>query len=142
VSLGPIELVVVGFDTTPTSGRIAAEVQELIDREVITLVDGLFIAKAENGDVTFLEVEQVDADDAIKELSRLLDDSEGLLAEEDAYEIADLLAPGASALMLLFENTWVKPVRDAIADAGGELMVHVRVPGGVVDEVLAALAAD
>ena len=141
MSLGPIELVVIGFPSTPTSGRIAAEVQNLIDDEVITLVDALFVAKDEAGDVTFLEIEQVDADASIKALSALLDETDGLLSDEDAYEIADALAPGASALMLCFENTWVKPVRDAIFDAGGVLMAQVRVPGAVVDEVLDALAA-
>ena len=141
MSLGPIELVVIGFPSTPTSGRIAAEVQNLIDDEVITLVDALFVAKDEAGDVTFLEIEQVDADASIKALSALLDETDGLLSDEDAYEIADALAPGASALMLCFENTWVKPVRDAIFDAGGVLMAQIRVPGAVVDEVLDALAA-
>jgi uncharacterized membrane protein len=142
VSLGPIELVVIGFPSTPSSGRIASEIQTLIDDEVITLVDALFVAKDGAGDVTFLEIEQVDADASIKALSALLDETDGLLSDEDAYEIADGLAPGASALMLCFENTWVKPVRDAIADAGGVLMANVRVPGAVVDEVLDALAAD
>lgn len=142
MSLGPIELVVIGFPGTPSSGRIAAEIQTLIDDEVITLVDALFVAKDEAGDVTFLEIEQVDADPSIKRLSAMLDATDGLLADEDAYEIADALAPGASALMLCFENTWVKPVRDAIFDAGGVLMAQVRVPGVVVDEVLDALASN
>jgi uncharacterized membrane protein len=141
-SLGPIELVVIGFPETPSSGRIAAEIQDLIDREVVTLVDGVFITKDDDGEVTFVEIEQMDSDDSIKALSQFLDDSEGLLSEEDEEEIAAQLEPGSSALMLVFENTWVKPVRDAIYDAGGVVMAQLRVPGVVVDEVMAALAAE
>lgn len=40
------------------------------------------------------------------------------------------------------ENTRVKTARGATADAGGESMVHVRVPSGAVADLLAALAAD
>lgn len=142
MSLGPIELVIIGFPETPSSGRIAAEIQNLIDREVITLVDALLISKELDGSVTLLEVEQVDADPSIQQLAALLGDSVDLLAEEDALEVAEEMEPGSSALMLIFENTWVKPVRDAIDDAGGVLMGHVRVPGPVVDEVIAALTAE
>jgi len=139
---GPIELVVIGFPETPTSGRIAEEVQDLIDREVITLVDGLLVVKDNDGDVTFIEIEQEDAGESLKKLASFLDDSDGLLSDEDAYEIADSLEPGASALMLVFENTWVRQVRDAVVDEGGVIMAHVRVPGMVVEEVMAALAAE
>jgi len=142
MSLGPIELVVIGFPDTPTGGRIASEIQRLIDSEVITLVDGLFVSKEEDGTTNFVEIQQMDVDDSINRLSQFIDDSEGLLADEDVEQIAEELSPGASALMLVFENTWVKGVRDAVADAGGVLMAQIRVPGPIVDEVMAAVAAE
>jgi uncharacterized membrane protein len=142
MSLGPIELVVIGFPDTPTGGRIASEIQRLIDSEVITLVDGLFVSKEEDGTTNFVEIQQMDVDDSINRLSQFIDDSKGLLADEDVEQIADELSPGASALMLVFENTWVKGVRDAVADAGGVLMAQIRVPGPIVDEVMAAVAAE
>jgi Family of unknown function (DUF6325) len=142
MSLGPIELVVIGFESTPHSGRIAAAVQDLVDSDVITLVDGLLIVKGEDDSITYVEIEQVDADESIKALADLLDpEGDGLLTDEDVDQIADQMPAGASALMLVFENTWVKPVRDAIQDAGGFLMAQVRIPGAVVDEVLADVAA-
>jgi uncharacterized membrane protein len=142
MSLGPIELVVIGFESTPHSGRIAAAVQDLVDSDVITLVDGLLIVKGEDDSITYVEIEQVDADDSIKALADLLDpEGDGLLTDEDVDQIAEQMPPGASALMLVFENTWVKPVRDAIQEAGGFLMAQVRIPGAVVDEVLADVAA-
>lgn len=140
MALGPIELVIIGFPKTPTGGRISSEIESLIDRGVITLVDGLFVSKDENGDTTFVEIQQADADDSIQHLADFIDDSDGLLADEDVEQVAAELEPGSSALLLVFENTWVKPVRDAIADAGGVLMTQVRVPGAVVDEVLTAVA--
>jgi uncharacterized membrane protein len=140
MSLGPIEFIVIGFPETPSGGRIASEIQSLVDREVVTLVDGLLISKDDDGEVTYVEIEQADADQSIKALSDLLGEAQGLVAEEDVDEIAAQLEPGASALMLVFENTWLKPVRDAIADAGGILMANLRVPGPVVEEVMVAAA--
>lgn len=140
--LGPIELVVIGFPETPSGGRIAAEIQELIDREVITLVDGLFISKDDAGETTYVEIEQVDVDASIAKLAELIEDAEGLLADEDVVQISQELEPGSAALLLAFEETWVKGVRDAIVDAGGVLMAQIRVPGAVVDQVVTAVSGE
>jgi hypothetical protein len=42
-------------------------------------------------------------------------------------------------LAIVFEHTWMKPVRDAVAASGGILLADVHVPADVVDEVLAAV---
>ncbi|MFV1991462.1 MAG: DUF6325 family protein, partial [Acidimicrobiales bacterium] len=103
MTLGPIELVVIGFPGTPSSGKIADAVQDLVDQSVITLVDGLIVAKADNGDVTIVEIEQADANWSIKRLEALLGSGDGLLSDEDAEDVARQMAPGSSALMLIFE---------------------------------------
>ena len=48
---------------------------------------------------------------------------------------------GGAAAILVFEHTWVKPLRDAVFAAGGELAESIRVPGPVVSEVLAEIEA-
>jgi hypothetical protein len=40
----------------------------------------------------------------------------------------------------VFEHTWAKPLRDAIVNSGGGLEDDFRVPGLVVEELLAELA--
>ena len=49
------------------------------------------------------------------------------------------LEPDSSAAVLVFEHTWAKPLRDAIVDAGGVLAANVRIPGPVVEEILASV---
>jgi uncharacterized membrane protein len=142
MALGPIELFVIGFPENNFTGQIQARIQDLIDREIITLVDGLFITKDAEGDVLCVEIEQVDADESIARLAAFLEeDGTGLLNDEDVDEIGAGLEPDSSALALIFEHTWIKPVRDAVVDAGGVVMANVRIPGAVVDEVLADAAA-
>ena len=62
-----------------------------------------------------------------------------LLSSEDVDEFAAALEPGSSALALVFEHTWMLPVRDAVAASGGVLLADIHVPADVVDEVLAAV---
>jgi len=63
-----------------------------------------------------------------------------LLSAEDVDELAAGLQPNSSAAVLVFEHTWAAPLKQAIEDSGGRLVANLRVPGRVVDEVLAAVA--
>jgi uncharacterized membrane protein len=141
MALGPIELFVIGFPENNFTGQIQEKLQDLIDQEIITLVDGLFITKDSAGEVTCVEIEQVDVDESIAQLASFLEDGDGLLNEEDVDDIGAGLEPDSSALALIFEHTWIKPVRDAVFDAGGVVMANVRVPGAVVNELLAESAS-
>jgi hypothetical protein len=40
---------------------------------------------------------------------------------------------------MAFEHTWMKPLRDAVVEAGGVLLDSVRIPGAVVEEILATV---
>lgn len=136
VPLAPIELLVVGFPDNQFTGGILPELESLVENGVITVVDALLIVKDEDGTVDFLEVDQIDTDEGIAALRRLLDEGNGLLSDEDVEEFAAALDPGSSAAALVFEHTWFKPLRDEILDSGGILLANMRVPGLVVDEVL------
>lgn len=52
-----------------------------------------------------------------------------MLSEGDIWEVATDLEPGSSAAVMAFEHTWMKPLRDAIADSGGFSSPTSRCPG-------------
>jgi len=137
VPLAPIELLVIGFPGNEFTGGILPELETLVENGVITVVDALLIVKEEDGTVDFLEFDQIDAGEDIAAFGRLLFEGNGLLSDEDVEEFAAALEPGSSAAALVFEHTWFKPLRDEILDSGGVLLANMRVPGLVVDEVLA-----
>lgn len=141
MALGPIELLVIGFPGNRFTGGILPEIERLVDSDVVTLVDALLVYKDEDGAVAIVELDQVDASQDIAALSKFLDESNGLISEEDMEGFADALEPGSSAAALAFEHTWFKPLRDELIDSGGILLANMRIPGLVVDEVLAAVAA-
>jgi len=139
VALAPIELLVIGFPGSQFTGGILPELETLVENGVITVVDALLIMKDDDGTVDYVELDQVDAGEDIAALGRLLVESNGLLSDEDVEEFAAALEPGSSAAALVFEHTWFTPLRDEIVDSGGVLLANVRVPGLVIDEVLAAV---
>ena len=142
MSLGPIEVIVAGFPGNRFNGKIVPALQSLVDREIVSVVDGLMIMKDDEGVVTFVELEEIGVDEDVAALSNLLAESNGLLSDEDVEEVAVGLAPNSSAAALVLEHTWAKPLRDAIVDSGGVLIANFRVPGLVVQEVLDALAEE
>jgi len=139
MALGPIEVVVLGFPGSQFTGEIRPRIVELVESGTITMVDALFIQKDQDGTVTYLEMEELadhpDFESLESELSAHID----LISGEDADEFAADLEPGSSAVALVFEHTWMKPVRDAVVASGGVLLADIHVPADVVDEVLAAV---
>ncbi|WP_062291440.1 DUF6325 family protein [Demequina phytophila] len=140
--IGPVEIVTIAFAESRFDGSILAEIKKLVETGVISIVDAVVVHKDAEGAVEILELAEITDDPEVGALSELLARLDGLLNDEDADILAESLAPGASAAILCFEHTWVVPLRDAIADAGGELLDTVRVPGPVVQEVLDAVRAE
>jgi hypothetical protein len=141
MGLGPIEVLEIGFPGNEFNGEILPELERLVESNTISIIDGLFLQKGDDGEVAFFELEDVGADESVARLAALLDQVEGLISDEDVTELASGLAPNSSAAILVFEHTWAKPLRDAIVGSGGVLAANFRVPGMVVDELLDELAA-
>jgi hypothetical protein len=56
----------------------------------------------------------------------------GLLNEDDLMSTAEELPPNTSAALLVWENVWARDVKQAIINAGGELVAFERLPHEVV----------
>ncbi|MCV2393319.1 DUF6325 family protein [Actinotalea sp. M2MS4P-6] len=141
MALGPIEVLEIAFPGNHFNGQILPELQRLVDTDVISVIDGIFVLKDEAGEVTFLEFDQLDANEDAARLAAVVDHLDDLISDEDVETLAEGLAPDSSAAILVIEHTWAKAFRDAILDSGGMLVANVRIPGLVVDEVLDSLAA-
>jgi hypothetical protein len=70
-----------------------------------------------------------DADDSeVGQLRAAEADLAVLLAESDIDEIGQMLEPGSSAAVLVWENTWAGPFGAAVRRSGGQLMASGRIP--------------
>ena len=89
------------------------------------------MGKDEKGDVAAFELSDLDPE--VREgLENLGATSGGLFNEEDLMAAGEELDLNSSAALLVWENTWAKPVAEAIRNAGGQLYDYDRVPHEVV----------
>lgn len=138
MTLGPMQLVVLGFEGGEPRGEILAELQRLAERDVVRLVDVLAVRKAPDGRVQVLGL----GADVVAgaELGRLLGTLTGLqaeadadvpshaeridAAEEDVWFVADAIPPGTAAAVALLEHRWAIPLREKMQGLGGRLLAE------------------
>ena len=140
MALGPIEVLVIQFPGNRFTGEIIPELERLIENDTISVIDGLLVRKDDNGDVDFVEFDELGINDDAARLAGVVDQLDALISDEDVAEWAANLEPGSSEAILVFEHTWAKGFRDAVVNSGGILADNIRIPGLVVDELLAELA--
>ena len=116
MTLGPLEYTVIGFrDNEHFTGAIADELQKVVHRGVIRIVDVVFVAKSEAGELAVIEADGLDQK-AFAALKPALEDHMGLLTAEDVATLAELIEPGTSAMMIMFEHRWAEKLKDAITE--------------------------
>jgi len=140
VALGPIELLVVKFPGNRFTGEIVPALAELVERGTIRIIDIAFAIKDRDGQLTLLELDELDPD-VLGLFDPIVSDVTGLLSEEDERRLASALENNSSAALMLFENTWATRFADAVRNAHGEVVVNERIPRVIIDELLAAQAS-
>ena len=140
MSLGPIELLVVKFPGNQFKGEIAPALKDLVEGGLIRVVDILFVHKDQDGEVTVLEINDLDDDD-FSRFDPVVSDITGMLTPDDAKWFSQGLENDSSGAIMLFENAWATRFRDALLNANGQVVLNERIPKAVVDELVATPAA-
>ncbi|MGC5166217.1 DUF6325 family protein [Luteimicrobium sp. DT211] len=131
---GPIDVVVLKFPGNRFKGEIGPALRDLVVRDLVRIVDLIFVYKDADGSVGVVELAGLgpDLEPSFVGISGQLEG--GMLDAEDAEEIAPTLEPGTSAAVLAVENRWLIPFIAAVRRADGELVDQARVPSEVVAE--------
>jgi hypothetical protein len=131
--MGPIDYVVLEWPREQPTGQAAPMIVDLVERGIIRVLDIAFLGKDENGVPYAIEIS--DLDDAFAAFAGA---SSGLIRSEDLEAAAEVLEPGTSAAVLIWENRWAAPVAVALRRSGGQLVASGRIP---VQAIIAALDA-
>ena len=124
--MGPIDYIVVEWPGRQPNGEVAPQLVDLVERGLIRILDLVFIAKDEEGNVAGLEISELAGE--VAELSVFEGASSGLISDEDVDEAGGVLEPGTSAALLVFENAWAAPFVSAVRQSGGQLIASGRIP--------------
>ena len=134
--IGPIDYLIVEWPDGQPTGEAMPYLVDLVDRGLIRILDLAFIAKAEDGSVTRMEIADLGGEGG--EFGVFVGADSGLLSDEDTDEAATALEPGASAALLVYENRWAAPFAAAARRSGAQLVASGRIP---IQAMIAALDA-
>jgi uncharacterized membrane protein len=143
MAIGPVQLIVLGFDQPNFHGEVIAELERLRQSDTVRVIDALAVYKDATGDIEVEHLSNLSADEAIELGSKVgaliglgLEGEEGLdagalagaeaaadgvqvFSDEDAWDVLEDIPNDSAAALILLEHHWAVPLRDAIARAGG-----------------------
>jgi uncharacterized membrane protein len=143
VAIGPVQLLVLGFDKPDFHGEVIAELERLRESDTVRVIDSLAVHKDADGNIEIAHLSNLTKDEAIELGSKVaaliglgIDGEEGMVAgaelgaeaaeqgvsvfdDEDAWDVIEDIPNDSAAALLLLEHHWAVPLRDAIARAGG-----------------------
>jgi uncharacterized membrane protein len=143
MAIGPVQLIVLGFEHPEFHGEIIAELERLKESDTVRVIDALAVHKDADGEIEVAHLSNLTKDEAIELGSKVgalvglgIEGEEGMVAgaeagaeaasdgisvfsEEEAWDVIEEIPNDSAAALLLIEHHWAVPLRDAIARAGG-----------------------
>ena len=145
MAIGPVQLIVLGFNHPQFHGEIIAELEKLRASDTVRVIDALAVYKTADGEIEIEHLSNLTKDEAIELGSTIgaliglgIEGEEGLEAgalagaeavadgdgihvfsDEEAWDVLEEIPNDSAAALILLEHQWAVPLRDAIARAGG-----------------------
>jgi len=142
MAIGPVQLIVLGFNHPDFHGEVIAELERLRESDTVRVIDALAVYKDAEGEIEVEHLSNLTQEEAIElgsKVGALV--GLGIAGEEGAEEGAEAGAEAAedgidvfgdaewdviedipndsAAALILLEHHWAVPLRNAIARAGG-----------------------
>ena len=143
MTIGPVQMIVLGFPHPDFHGAIIAELERLRASDTVKVIDALAVHKDEAGEIEVAHLSNLTDDEAVEFgtvvgalIGLGIEGEEGLergaeagaeaaadgievFSDEDAWDVLEQIPNGSAAAVLLLEHTWAIPLRDAVVEAGG-----------------------
>lgn len=144
MAIGPVQLIVLGFNHPEFHGEIIAELERLRQNDTVRVIDSIAVYKDANGELEMEHLSNLTEQEAIELGSKIgalvglgVEGEEGIEAgaiagaEEAAaeginvfgdageWDVLDDIPNDSAAALILLEHHWAVPLRDAIVRAGG-----------------------
>jgi uncharacterized membrane protein len=143
MAIGPVQLIVLGFNHPNFHGEVIAELERLRESDTIKVIDALAVYKDAEGGIEVEHLSNLTTEEAIELGSKIgaliglgIEGEEGMVAgamagaeaaadgvhaftDETAWDVLEEIPNDSAAALILLEHHWAVPLRDAIARAGG-----------------------
>jgi len=143
MAIGPVQLIVLGFEHPQFHGEIIAELERLRESDTVRVIDALAVHKGPDGEVEVQHLSNLSKEEAI-ELGSVVGalvglgiegetgfvagaeagaeaaaDGVSVFSDDEAWDVIDDIPNDSAAALILLEHQWAVPLRDAIGRAGG-----------------------
>jgi uncharacterized membrane protein len=143
MAIGPVQLIVLGFNHPHFHGEIIEELERLRESDTVRVIDSLAVYKDADGELEVEHLSNLSQEEAVEVGSTVaaliglgIEGEEGMelgaaagaeaaadgisvFSEEDAWDVVEDIPNDSAAALILLEHHWAVPLRDAIARAGG-----------------------
>jgi uncharacterized membrane protein len=143
MAIGPVQLLVLGFDQPDFQGDIQSELDRLKEHDAVRVISGVAVYKDADGKVTTLQRSDLSDEEAAEfgavvgaligfgagglegaEAGSAIGAAKGaegiqLASEEELLDVVEEIPNDSAAAVLLLEHRWAIPLRDAIRGANG-----------------------
>ena len=143
MAIGPVQLIVLGFEHPEFHGEIIAELERLKESDTVRVIDALAVHKDAEGEIEVAHLSNLSKDEAVELGSKVgalvglgIEGEEGLYAgaeagaeaaedgvsvfsDDDAWDVIAEIPNDSAAALILLEHHWAVPLRDAVVRAGG-----------------------
>lgn len=135
--MGPVDYLVLEFPGNRMTGKALPLLIDLVDRGIIRILDFVFVTKELDGTIRGVALADFDADGEL-DLAVFEGASSGLLDDSDTADAAEVIEPGNSAGILVYENRWAAPFAVELRRGGAQMVASGRIP---IQALLAAVDA-
>src|SRR5215211_3931576 len=133
MAIGPVQLIVLGFNHPDFHGEIIKELELLRESDTVRVIDALAVHKDAEGEIEVAHLSNLTKDEAIELGSKgeegleagaeagaeAAADGVEVFSDEEAWDVLEDIPNDSAAALVLIEHHWAVPLRDAIMRAGG-----------------------
>jgi len=138
MAIGPVQLIVLGFNHPDFHGEIIQELERLRESDTVRVIDALAVHKDADGEMEVAHLSNLTDEEAVELGTKVgaliglgIEGEEGFVrgadaadgvevfSDEQAWDVLEDIPDDSAAALLLIEHHWAVPLRDAIARAGG-----------------------
>jgi uncharacterized membrane protein len=143
MAIGPVQLIVLGFQHPDFHGEIIAELERLRESDTVRVIDSLVVYKDKDGQLEVEHLSNLSQQEATELGSKVgaliglgIEGEEGMengarlgaeltadgvhaFSDADAWDVIEDIPNGSAAALILLEHHWAVPLRDAVMRAGG-----------------------
>lgn len=144
MAIGPVQLVVLGFQQPDFHGEIIEELEKLRESDTVRVIDSLAVYKDAGGEMEVMHLSNLTKDEAIELGSKVaaliglgIEGEEGMqvgaeigaeaaaeggvqvFSDEEAWDVLEDIPNDSAAALILLEHHWAVGLREAVVRAGG-----------------------